>query len=162
MARIELKSHSRTRPVSACISRLLRNPQDALSLHLMARMYLDGGEDAELAEALAGRAWLCGPSAVRRGWNWHGRWKRRDGSAKRRKSASGLLACSPGEEVRRSVREGGFLKKPPSLTLHSAKLFSEHFAVEMLLESSGARLPPRRPFFRLAAIHLRRTSPVEA
>ncbi len=32
---------------------LLRNPQDALSLHLMAKMYLDGGEDAELAETLA-------------------------------------------------------------------------------------------------------------
>ena len=58
--------------------------------------------------------------------------------------------------MRRSVREGGFLKKPPSLTLHSAKLFSEHFAVEMLLESSGARL---RRAAGAAAVHLRRIGP---
>lgn len=32
---------------------LLRNPRDAVALNLMANLYLDGGEDPELAEALA-------------------------------------------------------------------------------------------------------------
>jgi len=32
---------------------LIHDPLDALSLHLMARLYLDGGEDPEVAEALA-------------------------------------------------------------------------------------------------------------
>lgn len=53
MARIELKSHRPDKARECLHQALLRNPQDALSLHLMARMYLDGGEDAELAEALA-------------------------------------------------------------------------------------------------------------
>jgi len=32
------------------------NPQDAQSLHLMARLYLDGGQDPEIAASLAGQA----------------------------------------------------------------------------------------------------------
>ena len=32
---------------------LIHNPKDALSLHLMAELYLDHGEDPEIAEALA-------------------------------------------------------------------------------------------------------------
>ncbi len=53
MARIELKAHRPDKARECLHQALLRNPQDALSLHLMAKMYLDGGEDAELAETLA-------------------------------------------------------------------------------------------------------------
>lgn len=35
---------------------ITHNPQDAQSLHLMARIYLDGGQDPEIAASLAGQA----------------------------------------------------------------------------------------------------------
>lgn len=53
MARLELKAGRPDKARESLHQALLRNPQDALSLHLLAGMYLDGGEDAELAEALA-------------------------------------------------------------------------------------------------------------
>lgn len=45
---------------------LLRNPRDVAALSLMADLYLDGGEDPELAESLAARAWPA--SRIRNGW----------------------------------------------------------------------------------------------
>lgn len=40
---------------------LLHNPKDALSLHLMAELYLDHGEDPEIAEALARQSAALSP-----------------------------------------------------------------------------------------------------
>ncbi len=46
---------------------LLRNPRDAAALSLMAGLYLDGGEDPELAEALARQSVARRPDH-RKGW----------------------------------------------------------------------------------------------
>ena len=46
---------------------LLRNPQDAAALSLMASLYLDGGEDPELAESLARQSVLQRPE-YHNGW----------------------------------------------------------------------------------------------
>lgn len=42
---------------------LLANPQDATALHLMARLYLEGGEDPSMAEALSRRSVTLRPKA---------------------------------------------------------------------------------------------------
>ncbi len=46
---------------------LLRNPTDAVALSLMAELYLDGGEDPELAETLARQSVARRPD-LRKGW----------------------------------------------------------------------------------------------
>lgn len=46
---------------------LLRNPRDAAALTMMARLYLDGGEDPELAESLARQAVAHRPES-KQGW----------------------------------------------------------------------------------------------
>ena len=46
---------------------LLRNPRDAAALSLMAGLYLDGGEDPELAESLARQSVARRPD-LRKGW----------------------------------------------------------------------------------------------
>ena len=46
---------------------LLRDPRDAESLSMMARLYLDGGEDAELAEHLARQSVALRPDR-KSGW----------------------------------------------------------------------------------------------
>lgn len=53
LARLELRERHPDKARERLHQSLLRNPQDAFSLHLMARLYLDGGEDPELAETLA-------------------------------------------------------------------------------------------------------------
>lgn len=53
LARLELKEEQADKARERLHQALLRNPQDAVSLSLMATMYLDGGEDAQLAETLA-------------------------------------------------------------------------------------------------------------
>lgn len=53
LARLETREHHPDKAREHLHQSLQRNPQDAFSLHLMARMYLDGGEDPELAETLA-------------------------------------------------------------------------------------------------------------
>jgi len=44
---------------------LIHDPMDALALHLMARLYLDGGEDPEVAEALARQSAALAPGQPR-------------------------------------------------------------------------------------------------
>lgn len=46
---------------------LLRNPQDGVALHLLARLYLDGGEDPEMAEVLARQSVALRPD-LKQGW----------------------------------------------------------------------------------------------
>lgn len=46
---------------------LLRNPQDAFALQLMARLYLDGGEDPAMAEALSRQSVALRPD-LKQGW----------------------------------------------------------------------------------------------
>lgn len=46
---------------------LLRNPRDVAALSLMADLYLDGGEDPELAESLARQSVALRPE-YRNGW----------------------------------------------------------------------------------------------
>ena len=46
---------------------LRKNPRDAVSLSLMAKLYLDGGEDPELAEALARQSVALRPER-KSGW----------------------------------------------------------------------------------------------
>lgn len=46
---------------------LLRNPQDAVALQLMARLYLDGGEDPAMAEALSRQSVALRPD-LKQGW----------------------------------------------------------------------------------------------
>lgn len=53
LARLEWREQRPDKARERLHQSLLRNPQDAFSLHLMARMYLDGDEDPELAETLA-------------------------------------------------------------------------------------------------------------
>lgn len=53
LARLEWRERRPDKARERLHQSLLRDPQDAFSLHLMARLYLDGGEDPELAETLA-------------------------------------------------------------------------------------------------------------
>lgn len=67
LARIALRENNPQQAREAVHEALLRDPRDAQSLTLMARLYLDGGEDPELAERLA-RQSLALQSDSKAGW----------------------------------------------------------------------------------------------
>lgn len=53
LARLEFRAGRPDKARERLHQALLRHPHDPFSLHMLARLYLDGGEDAELAETLA-------------------------------------------------------------------------------------------------------------
>ncbi len=56
LARLELRQGRRDQAREFLHQALARNPRDAVALQMLAKLYLDGGEDPELAEALARRS----------------------------------------------------------------------------------------------------------
>ena len=67
LARIALRDGQSTAAREYLHQALLRDPRDAEALMLMARLYLDGGEDAELAESLARQSVALRPDR-KSGW----------------------------------------------------------------------------------------------
>ena len=67
LARIALRRGLSTTAREYLHQALLRDPRDAEALMLMARLYLDGGEDAELAESLARQSVALRPDR-KSGW----------------------------------------------------------------------------------------------
>ena len=67
LAGLALRRHSTDTAREHLHQALLRNPRDAAALTLMARLYLDGGEDPELAESLARQAVAHRPES-KQGW----------------------------------------------------------------------------------------------
>ena len=72
---------------------LLYNPQDAVALELMARLYLDGGEDPEIAEVLARQAAALRP-------DYKGAWLQ---------LARALEACGKNQDARHALVKAGEL-----------------------------------------------------
>lgn len=72
---------------------LLYNPQDAVALELMARLYLDGGEDPEIAEVLARQAAALRP-------DFKGAWLQ---------LARALEACGKKQEAHQALVKAGEL-----------------------------------------------------
>lgn len=67
LARIALRENNPQAAREAVHEALLRDPRDAESLSLMARLYLDGGEDADLALRLARQSLALRPES-KNGW----------------------------------------------------------------------------------------------
>lgn len=63
LARLAMREGRPDQAREALHEALLANPQDATALHLMARLYLDGGEDPSMAEALSRRSVTLRPNA---------------------------------------------------------------------------------------------------
>ncbi|MFI3271286.1 MAG: tetratricopeptide repeat protein [Pseudomonadota bacterium] len=63
LARLAIREGRPDQAREALHEALLANPQDATALHIMARLYLDGGEDPSMAEALSRRSVNLRPNA---------------------------------------------------------------------------------------------------
>lgn len=63
LARLALRQEKRDEAREELHKALLCNPQDAASMQLMARLYLDGGEDPLMAEALARQSVVLRPDS---------------------------------------------------------------------------------------------------
>lgn len=65
LARLELAQGDTDAAREHLHQALIHDPMDAVSLHLMAKLYLDGGEDPEVAEALARQSAALAPGQIR-------------------------------------------------------------------------------------------------
>lgn len=92
-ARLCLKEENPVKAREHLHQALLYNPQDAVALELMARIYLDGGEDPEIAEVLARQAAALRP-------DFKGAWLQ---------LARALEACGKKQEAHQALVKAGEL-----------------------------------------------------
>lgn len=90
LARVALRQRKGQEARELLHEALVRNPQDALAMQMLANIYLDGGEDPSMAEMLARQSVGIHPSN-KQGWLLLGRALQALG---REKDAQAALACA--------------------------------------------------------------------